>query len=446
MIMNIKDLLLLNPESLLLIRENLDDLKPEEQQSLLEKVYSPGDLQQRVANVHFVLVLMHDAYQKNKKVFLEDIFFPWVEIQNKTKKNKSRIFNELSRLDEFTQDSLDDVIHIANIYRNIVSDLLDPYLTLIVSCYQLIEGSFTDINNANLGQAERNKYEFIISRIKPKNNELHLLYGYNPLVRNAISHLGSHGLLYKNGVITFRNIQRGSTLKVQAVRWSTREFNQHNLSLLECILSIDIAIEIFGLDISDLVAQDSETMFKFILHVLSGDQRSEIRLHQYEIFNKLRNSNQISEEEKLNVLSKLLFYNCGIRDMEIKQISFNNSQKAIILGIPVDYIDVNNDEQLISRCAEIPRYAILARSIFSNMYDTFLVEENDEVSKDTRISAIFQGQLLDEYIDEKAGLVDLLHNSAFFLAGNRIGIGVNFDNLEQLELESIQDPFPRKRN
>jgi hypothetical protein len=42
-------------------------------------------------------------------------------------------------------------------------------------------------------------------------------------------------------------------------------------------------------------------------------------------------------------------------------------------------------------------------------------------------------KLLEEYIEESAGLYDLLHEADVRLDGNKIGISVDFDNVAELE-------------
>jgi hypothetical protein len=54
------------------------------------------------------------------------------------------------------------------------------------------------------------------------------------------------------------------------------------------------------------------------------------------------------------------------------------------------------------------------------------------------------GKLLEEYIEESAGLYDLLHEADVWLDGNKIGISVDFGNLAELERKSLDRQFPRK--
>ncbi len=72
-----------------------------------------------------------------------------------------------------------------------------------------------------------------------------------------------------------------------------------------------------------------------------------------------------------------------------------------------------------------------------------MIEEADEQGR-TQLSATLQGSLLDEYAEEKAGIVDLLNDSAFAIAGAEIDIKVDFDRLKQTEIESLGPQFPRK--
>jgi hypothetical protein len=55
-----------------------------------------------------------------------------------------------------------------------------------------------------------------------------------------------------------------------------------------------------------------------------------------------------------------------------------------------------------------------------------------------------KGKDLDEYIEERAGLVDLLNDSKWTLEGQPLGIHVDFKAIEQAEQASPKEPFPRK--
>ena len=95
---------------------------------------------------------------------------------------------------DFSEGSKSELIHLVQIYRLVVADVWDPYISLPFACYQFLENSFIDMVSANLGQGERNKAEYIERRLKALDPELRLLSGYDPIARNAVSHSGSHGV------------------------------------------------------------------------------------------------------------------------------------------------------------------------------------------------------------------------------------------------------------
>src|SRR5262249_45659239 len=145
-----------------------------------------------------------------------------------------------------------EAAHVTNIYRNIVADLFDPYLTLIVACFQFKDGVFTTLDDADLGQGERNKFEYLVSKVKRiYSGNPTFLSGYDPVVRNAVSHTGARGVRYGADQVIFKNIKRGTPAVVETVTWTFDELQLKMLQLLECIQSIETASEIFGLDCTE---------------------------------------------------------------------------------------------------------------------------------------------------------------------------------------------------
>jgi hypothetical protein len=54
------------------------------------------------------------------------------------------------------------------------------------------------------------------------------------------------------------------------------------------------------------------------------------------------------------------------------------------------------------------------------------------------------GKLLEQNIEERAGLYDLLHEADVRLDGNKIVISVAFDKVAEMERKSLDRSFPRK--
>jgi hypothetical protein len=186
---------------LLYVRKDLDDLDQKQRMELLHDVYGPGDLELRLANLHLVLPLLHKARSRDERQFLMRVFLPWVGIRRRLRVNRNRILDEFAKSGTIAPTTPDEYAHLVNVYRSIIADLIDPYLTLLVACYQFVEGGFTSIEDANFSQGERNKDEYLTSRIKDDDPQVRLLSGYSPIVRNAVAHSGSHGVTYQTGKV-----------------------------------------------------------------------------------------------------------------------------------------------------------------------------------------------------------------------------------------------------
>ena len=432
-------------EKLFFLRKDLSDLSPQEKDVLLAKVNSLGLKGIRLDTVHLLLCVMHEARERDQPRFLKELFLPWHQLRQSTRSHFERIGEELSRIGEFEPGSVKEAAHIANLYRNIVSDLFDPYLTLIVASFQFKDGKFTNLENADLGQGERNKFEYLATRV----NQIYpgkpnFLSGYDPLVRNAISHSGACGVTYKDDKVVFKNIKRGTPAVVDTVIWSFDELQYRVIQLLECIQSIEVATEIFGLDCAEAVSTDFDTYCQFILHAVSPERRAELRERHDLLVVKIRDCQMASLEQKREALVQALLYNYTLRCMECRAVGFSSSNSAIMVEVPAAAIDLNDDQQIQGRVLELPRYAILARSVFGEMYDPVYVMETDDTRTKKQLAVQINGKDLDEYIEERAGLVDLLNDSKWTLEGQSLGIQVDFSLVEQTELASPKEPFPRK--
>lgn len=432
-------------EKLFFLRRDLSDLSAQEKNVLLTKVNSLGLKDIRLNTVQLLLCVMHEARERDQPRFLKEIFLPWHELRLKTRSHLERIAEELGRIVEFESGSIKEAAHAANVYRNIVSDLFDPYLTLVVASFQFKEGKFTSLEDADLGQGERNKFEYLVSRVNQIYQEQPgFLSGYDPLVRNAISHSGAWGVTYGADRVVFKNIKRGTPAVVETVTWSFDELQGRVIQLLECIQSIEVAVEVFGLDCTEAVRADFDTYCQFVLHVVPPDRKAELRERHGRLVVKIRDSETAPLAEKREALSQALFYNCGIRGMECRGVRFSSSDSAIMVEVPSAAIDINEDQQIRERVLELPRYAILARSVFGEMYDPVHVVETDETRTKHQLAVRISGKDLDEYIEERAGLVDLVNDSKWSLGGRSLGIQVDFPLVEQAEQASPKEPFPRK--
>src|SRR5882724_4753349 len=122
---------LLRPETLLFVRKSLE---ADDVQGLAGPLKGPGEADLRSANISVLLPWLHEAREKDGKTFWINLFLPWISIQSSVRAHHNRILEEFARIGDFKQDSQEFLIHLVNVYRNIVADLLDPYMTLLVAC------------------------------------------------------------------------------------------------------------------------------------------------------------------------------------------------------------------------------------------------------------------------------------------------------------------------
>ncbi|WP_425395409.1 hypothetical protein [Aeoliella sp.] len=430
-------------EKLFFVRQDLSDLDEPSKQQLLTKLNSLGLKQTRYDNVQILLCTMHEARQLDESRFINDLFLPWFALRTKTGPHLERIARELSRVSEFEPGSVEEATHLVNIYRNQVADLFDPYMTLLVACFQFIEGKFTTLCDADLTNGERTKSEYLTKRINSLFTGETFLSGYDPLVRNAISHAGSRGITYLSDRVVFKNIKRETPPRIETVDWTFDELQKRILQLMESVVSIEAGVEIFGLDCSSLISADFSTQLNFAFHALSPQQVEEWKSRGEETLAKIRDADNADDQAKQEALSHMLFYNLRVRDMECIGTRFSSEKLAVCVDVPIIALDVDDDSQLLARLSDLIRYAILARSIFGEMYSEVLVTETSADRKQHRILGQFKGTELSDWIEEHAGIVDLLNNSAWSLDGKPLGVEVDFEKLSESELTSPDMPFPR---
>ncbi len=430
-------LLQLWPESLLFERKDLEDISDEDINRLIEKVYMPGLLDYRVNNVTAILCLMYDARRLNSDQYLNKVFLPWIYLKSKTSIYKQRILKEISRHKEFEENTEEDILHAVNLYRNIISELFDPLLTLLYASYKFIDGDILDLFEADLHTGERQKYEYVNARLKCDT----LFSGYNSEVRNAISHTGGNGILIIGDRIEFRAIKRGNPPKVKIVEWSNDELFLHIIELLEFVSSMDICSDIFGIDSLDIISSKFNTLSQMIYYAMSEDQHTETMRRTDIHLEKIRSDETISFKDKLEMLSIILIDECQKREMVLPVCKYDKESESLIIKIIGKRVFPTEDQKFLSATADLTRYLILSRTIFGELISTYVVEE--KYPNESVIVAKIIGNILDKYISKQAGLVDLLNDGEFFENGKLIGIAVDFEALKAIEVQRVGKVLPR---
>ncbi|MBZ9647582.1 hypothetical protein K9B33_08515 [Sphingobium sp. 3R8] len=430
----------LHPDSLLLVRDETG-LDEETKKALWRKVAFSYDPPRRLATVEYLLLIMHEACEHGRAAYLTKVFFPWVGIKRRLHDQVMRIIDDIVRTNEIEAYSTDDAAHIATkVYRPLVSDVFDPYMTLLVATYAFIEGSFVDIETSNLGAQERSKAEMVQSRIRQSGGPANLLEGYDPIVRNALSHTGSEGVLYEPGSILFRNIKRGLAPIVESRRWSHDDLHSHVIALIELVMSIDAAVEIYGIDSVDL-ASGRDVTDQFVYHVLKREERLALGASLGDKLKDLQTIETIPQAERLDLLGKILFLQCAERDIPCTSVAFNTEDKTCFVTVPIDAKPVS-DEEIRSSVMPLIRYLIIARAVFGELFDRFVV--NGQVAGVNAIKVALPAGPLDEYAAEQAGLVDLLGDAQIWLNETPISFILDFDALAAAEDRTLGPRLPRR--
>jgi len=432
-----KDLFQLWPESLLFERKTLQDISDEDMKALIEKVYMPGLLESRISNVTAILCVLYEAREVDSEIFLNKVFLPWIYLKSKTSPYKQRILKEISRHKEFEENTEEDILHAVNLYRNIISELFDPLLTILYASYKFIDGEISDLFELDLHAGERQKYEYVNARLKCDT----LFSGYDPEVRNAVSHTGGNGISTVKGGVEFRSVKRGTPPKIKVIKWSYDELFMHMMEALEFVNSIEICSDIFGIDSMDIISSKFNTLNQMIYYALSDEKQLEIINNADIQLEKIRSDQSIDLKDKLGMLSLILTKECQKREIALPVCKYDKEHGCLITKINRGSNFPTEDQEFISATAYLTRYSILSRTIFGKLMSTFVAHE--EYSNKSVITSKLTGEILDKYISKEAGLVDLLNDGDFFENGKSIGVEVDFTALRTVETQRVGKKFPR---
>lgn len=433
---------LLEPDKLLLNRSETG-LDKELHAELAEQLIDCFDPERRLATLEYLLLSMHTGYQVDAHRYLSEIFLPFCGARHRLRPQIKRITAAIGDTEDLVEGNDDDAAHCAtNIYRPLVADVLDPYLTLLVATYQLIEGEFVDFNDANFGQAERQKAGYIRARIKQTGGPADLLDGYDPVVRNALSHSGTDGVIYEAGAVIFRDIRRGRPHEVKTVRWPHQSLQLHIVALLELVMSIDVACEVFGIDKMDNLT--SEEMMPFVAaRALDPEQRRLIAAHSESRLASVRDDERLSLEQRRARLGGCLFEQFKAREMVCLGLRYGDEETDLEVRVVFAAATTpEKNEDVACQTMPLLRYLTLARSVFGRLAERVIAE----VEVDSVIALVVEVPVesLDQYNRGEAGLTDLLGDARIETVTGRIGISVDPAWLAEMEAKWIGPPLPRR--
>ncbi|MGC2303354.1 hypothetical protein, partial [Candidatus Binatus sp.] len=325
---------LLEPEGLLMVRKDLDDLGDEIRSELrdrLRRSFLPVEWANRLQSI---LLLMHDARAKHPTGFTSRVFLPWIKFRSSLRPNRRRIGREMERVGEIADGSVEETEHFIAVYRSVVSDLVDPYTTLLVACHEVIAGTFADLETSNFKMGEFNKVEFVQSAMRKRGDTAELFRGYNSKVRNAISHAGSHGVTIEGRSVLFRDIKRGPQPVVSTVRWSVDELSWNAIFMAELLDCIDAATEIFSLDCIDLDHNDIPMLLQVMDAAFTPSQLADIRTKFRGNMEKVWSDQDISDERRRELLADIVSEQYRARGMAFHGLRL--SADIALITVPVE--------------------------------------------------------------------------------------------------------------
>lgn len=430
----------------------LNDEEAELRAELQALIHSPGDLERRSSDLHFLLGLMHEGREKDEPSYLSDVYLPWVAVTKRTRDHSARIRRALASAAVET-DPRARTAELVRVYRDLVGDLFDPYVTIVVATYQFLDGTFGGIEQANLGAGERQKVEYAVSRARRACAGHDLFMDYDPVVRNAVSHAGSHGYEVGDDGVLFRSIKRGDPPTVETVRWSHDETLGHTVGLFETIRSIEIAANVFGFDCVPTLLSNFEGLSAMMNYAFDSEQRAALRATYEASVDALRTNADLPPEERLRRLTDVFRRNCDVRGMALLRVRVDDSRSdegltALVVDVPEGGPDgrthTSGDADL-STAISLVRYAVVGRAVYGALFDPYVVRGIGADGSTPRVVTALPGSLIDAYSDEEAGLLDLLNDGTFWIDGERARIEVDFEDVARREeMDLGAQRLPRK--
>ena len=389
-----------------------------------------------------LLQLFHSCYNMDRTMFLTEIFYENQRVLRNTYDHRDLILEDIDRLLKDSSKPKDKrwQIRVINVYRSIVAELYDPALAIIVACLKMREGSFTSFTNANLSMSESQKWDFAKSKLqKPA-----IFAGYQPLIRNAVSHAGTHSIVYEEERVVFRKIQRSEKPKiVKAVKMPNAELWDKLRSMLDFIVAMNAAIEIFALDTSDDIFSD-ETITSAFMRILQPTALYERWKTQEEAkYGAIWESAEYTDQEKLDYFLKK-FVDAGAGKLKEGSVILNNKNGIFIIRVPAITKNKTTEDELMEQLEALIMICVLAQPFFYHRYTSFLVEEVPKEGGDA-YQVWLQGNDIRDFLVRKASIEDLFHDGKIYRNRQDANVWVDFSALEERELKSFAPVVARKK-
>jgi hypothetical protein len=154
---------------------------------------------------------------------------------------------------------------------------------------------------------------------------------------------------------------------------------------------------------------------------------------------------EIPNKKRREILAEILSEQYRLRNMALRGFDLETATTILLIAVPGEGT-LDTEQAIRGRLTELVRYLILARSVFGPFGQSILVAEADETAERHRLLATVPSELLDDYANEKAGLIDLLKGGKFQLGPDRVEVLIDEEALAELEDRSLGRPFVRRES
>lgn len=385
-----------------------------------------------------IIGLFWDAYNIDRDIFIKDIFFQNQLALKATQANQDYIF-DLYDSAKAAPNGQRKQIQLVNIYRNMVSDLFEPYLSILVACHQLKAGTFKSFNAANLSAAESSKYEFVFSKMQPTN----LFNGYVRIIRNAASHTGSHSIRYDGDEIIFNKIKRQAIPSIDDVlKINTSQLIEYIQHLIDFTQSLDVAVNIMGLDMGETIWRTRSLAQEFHEVLITREQLAARYEERSQNYAQIWADEQLTFTDKVEHFRELYAAGCKKNNLPAKFLRVEGD--FLIVAVPWKKLKDSQLTALVNRAAELCQYALLAEMYFYHRFSDYLVEEISEPGEET-IQVWQNREDLKQYNKGNAHMVDLLQDGKIYKNYTYQPLEVNFELLDEQSMLSLQQQRKRKK-
>ena len=389
--------------------------------------------------VSLILDLFHEAFIIDNLKFIRDVLFENQLVIRRTLEHQEYVSGQFKSAKR--KNGIQQQIQLANVYRNAVADLFDPYISVLVACIEIRKGRFVSFLSANLGAAEFNKFQYVTANW----NSGDLFGGYKPIIRNAVSHAGSHSIEYKDDEIIFRKISRGKPAVVaDYMKTSTTELSGLIQDLLDFTEAMNTAINLIGLDLGERIVNDKLLTSLFKQQLVRPERHALRRKSMDADYALVWNDRNKTFKAKLEHFTGLYVNACKSENMPLDKIRFNEEQKIVIVEIPVQQVTSQAQKDILIRIGELVNYAALAEFYFHFQFMSYLVEEAVGPGRDS-YQVWLQGPDLKAYNERTAHMIDLLHDGKVYKNKIDQPVNIDFNAFDDNRAKSLTNGRDRKK-